>query len=466
MIKMIVSDLDGTFLRDDKTVSNRTIEVFRHCRGAGIKTVFATARGSSATGLIPEGLFDGRIVNNGARAMAGDEIVYDRPVPEDLARYLKKACGGRGLDIVFNSALGKVYAEGCGSEDAAFIKGLLPEDLHLYVSLDNIAMVMHKDATKSKATAELARHWGIAREEIAAFGDDLNDIDLLSYAGTGVAMGNALEEVKAAADGVCGSNEEDGMAVWLLKHFASVTDAESKGVLICEPSGHCGETVVSALKNLGVRCKLVFSEAEVYQELPGGEWSLIFAASSLHDNIRILAPKLCPGVKPVILAEPGEQPHALNTVNLPVNPISIANILNGGSGFVHHEAPPFSPERAEQSWAIEGLDTEKGLRLMGGSEEKFRYMLSAFLRDALEKIGKIKACLEAGDFALYATHVHALKSAALYIGADALSEVAKELETAGKKGDLAYIEANNPGFIADLEELLPRISQVVYQSRD
>jgi len=76
-------------------------------------------------------------------------------------------------------------------------------------------MVMHKDALKSKAVAALAEYWNIERREIVAFGDDMNDIDLLKWCGTGVAMGNALDEVKAAADDMCDTNDNDGIAKWL-----------------------------------------------------------------------------------------------------------------------------------------------------------------------------------------------------------------------------------------------------------
>lgn len=55
-------------------------------------------------------------------------------------------------------------------------------------------------------------------EEIVAFGDDYNDIEMLRACGTGVAVGNALAEVKQAADEVCLTNEEDGVALWLTEH--------------------------------------------------------------------------------------------------------------------------------------------------------------------------------------------------------------------------------------------------------
>ncbi len=76
-------------------------------------------------------------------------------------------------------------------------------------------MVMHKDATKSKAAAKLTRIWNISLSEVAAFGDDLNDIDLLNCAGVGIAMDNALAETKAVADYICGDCDNDGVAEWL-----------------------------------------------------------------------------------------------------------------------------------------------------------------------------------------------------------------------------------------------------------
>ncbi len=66
----------------------------------------------------------------------------------------------------------------------------------------------------------LAQQWGISAEEICAAGDDVNDIPMIAAAGLGVAMGNALDEVKAAADRIAPSHDEDGLVQvvdWLLE---------------------------------------------------------------------------------------------------------------------------------------------------------------------------------------------------------------------------------------------------------
>lgn len=65
----------------------------------------------------------------------------------------------------------------------------------------------------------MARHWNVGASEIVAFGDDHNDLDLLAYAGMGVAVGNALDDVKAVADAICDTNDNDGVARWIEKHL-------------------------------------------------------------------------------------------------------------------------------------------------------------------------------------------------------------------------------------------------------
>ena len=71
---MIVTDLDGTLLRDDKTVSERSKKVLHRYREIGMKTVFAAGRGKSGENLVPLDCFDGQIVNNGALALARDGL--------------------------------------------------------------------------------------------------------------------------------------------------------------------------------------------------------------------------------------------------------------------------------------------------------------------------------------------------------------------------------------------------------
>ena len=245
-IKMAVFDLDGTLLRTDKTVSARTIEALKLCQSKGIKTVYATGRGSSADVIVPPELFDGKITMNGALTKIENKIVRNCLIPCLTARPFLLACDKRGLkmtseitgmhytnftipedwtDVVKNWEITdfsqhdkdaeKIYTYDLTPADITFINEILPEDLYMVMAVDGLAMIMNKDSTKSKAVTALAVYWGIKQSEIAAFGDDLNDIDLLNHVGISIAMENALYNVKAAADHICDTNDNDGVAKWL-----------------------------------------------------------------------------------------------------------------------------------------------------------------------------------------------------------------------------------------------------------
>jgi len=251
---MIVTDLDGTLLRTDKTISEHTKTVLRQCRESGVKVAYATGRGESADMVAPPELFDGRITMNGAIAKVGDEIVYWRLIPYQTARPVLVACDKRGLRITsenggmdysnfvisdvwpyitdfkvvdflkYDMDSEKIYTPNPTQDDVAFINQMLPNDMYFVMTVDAegfLGQIMHKDATKAKAVAALAGYWGISTSEVVAFGDDYNDIDMLSSAGIGVAMDNAHDEVKAVADYVCLSNDNDGLAQWLLS-FADI----------------------------------------------------------------------------------------------------------------------------------------------------------------------------------------------------------------------------------------------------
>jgi Cof subfamily protein (haloacid dehalogenase superfamily) len=246
-IKMIVTDLDHTLLQTDGSISEYTKTTLAKHRRLGIKIVYATGRGGSAEEVAPSELFDGRIINNGAVTFA-DEDIYKHLISYQDARPLLMACDRCGFKVTTqigamhytnfdfflvwpymknfeivdfsNHELDaeKIIITVVSHEDAEFIKEYLTDNMYLTVARDRLGMIMHRDATKSKAIAELARIWGITPCEIVAFGDDLNDIDMLAYAGIGVAMGNALDEVKSITDHICDTNDSDGVAKWLEKN--------------------------------------------------------------------------------------------------------------------------------------------------------------------------------------------------------------------------------------------------------
>ena len=104
-------------------------------------------------------------------------------------------------------AICAAIAQACAAVNAA-----LGEAIHAVQSSPYFLEITHPAATKSRAAAILAQRLGIDHEEIIAFGDSMNDLDLLQFAGMGVAVANAAPQVLAAADYITDTNENDGVA--------------------------------------------------------------------------------------------------------------------------------------------------------------------------------------------------------------------------------------------------------------
>ena len=115
---------------------------------------------------------------------------------------------------------------------------------------------------------------------------------------------------------------------------------------------------------------------------------------------------------------------------------------------------------------VEGLDVQKGLSAVGGSFEIYLRALHVFLRDGQEKARQIKESLSAEDLRLYTIYINAMKSACALIGAGALSETARALEDAGKKGDIPFIRAHNGTFLTGLDTLLRSVEKALPNGKE
>jgi len=113
------------------------------------------------------------------------------------------------------------------------------------------------------------------------------------------------------------------------------------------------------------------------------------------------------------------------------------------------------------AFKIEGIDVEAGIYMTGGSAKNYLKTLAIFRDDGIEKINIIRECFENNDLGLYATHVHALKSASASIGAAKVSNMARLLESAAKISDTEFIAKNNERFIEELSLLLESIKIAV-----
>lgn len=268
--RLIAFDLDGTILKNDKTLSERSLRALRAAHEAGALIVPATGRIYRG---VPAPLREAPfaryfIVINGAKVYdAKEDAVLSRAeIPNELA--LRLAEHMDGLDVIYDcykndwGYVSRAMYERAG--DYISDRGILElfyrsrtpvEDLKAYLRTDGGSvqkMQMHfRDmrakkrqlellpglfpeiavsssvpsnielniaaANKGAALAALCSALGISPGETLAFGDGTNDLSMIRAAGLGVAMGNADFAVKAAADTVCDDNEHDGPAKLLEK---------------------------------------------------------------------------------------------------------------------------------------------------------------------------------------------------------------------------------------------------------
>ena len=129
--------------------------------------------------------------------------------PEDLLRH-----GENAFQVVLAEEKEKAKAVSARVK-AAGIGDIEVRD-HLW---DEFLFINRTGMGKDRSIRVLTEHYGISPEEVVAFGDEKNDLDLLSSAGLGVAMGNAVEDVKACADAIAPTNDENGVAAMLKKLF-------------------------------------------------------------------------------------------------------------------------------------------------------------------------------------------------------------------------------------------------------
>ena len=246
--KLLLFDLDGTLLRSDKTISERTLSALRQCREKGILIGVSTSR-SEQNSLVylnelqPDILISsgGALVKYGAayiyqaefsaaetkamialaRVVCGEacEITIDT-IAAHYWNYKadpKKTDQNWGDSIYtdfadFSEPSLKMCVEIFEEAKAAELADKLPDCDHVRFSDGYWYKFTKKNATKENAILRVAQACGFDTGSIIAFGDDYADIGMLKLCGTGVAMGNAIEAVKAAADVVIGSNDEEGIA--------------------------------------------------------------------------------------------------------------------------------------------------------------------------------------------------------------------------------------------------------------
>ncbi len=259
-VRLAAIDLDGTLLRSDGTLSKRTKAAARAAAAAGIELVLVTARGPRTVGDIAAELeIRGEaICSNGAIVLdlATRRIRKLREIETAVALELVQALRERLPGILFAveresfahepgfaawnvtppagtrvaaaeellerppTKLILRHAEHEVEAIAAVARDLAGQRASVSVSGDWVVEVSPAGVNKAAALAELCDELGIDAAEVVAFGDHLNDLPMLSWAGAGVAVANAHPEVIDLADEVTAANDDDGVAL-VLERLAS-----------------------------------------------------------------------------------------------------------------------------------------------------------------------------------------------------------------------------------------------------
>lgn len=257
---MLVLDIDGTLVGSDKTISEKTREAIIKAQQRG--KIVAIASGRSIAGIrktasnISLEQYGGYVIAYNGTTVVNcktGECIYNQMVPKELVKPVyeaakrvnagivvyndntKEMISGNGLNEYI-----KIDAEACNvtiNEVSDFVKAInfpfnkfllsgKPEHmaevekimakefgdrLNVFRSDPFYVELLPRYVDKGVAVEKLVKHLDIQREKVICIGDSYNDLPMLRFAGMGVAMGNAQQEVKEMADYVTASNDEDGI---------------------------------------------------------------------------------------------------------------------------------------------------------------------------------------------------------------------------------------------------------------
>ena len=277
--KLLVLDVDGTILNSNRELSERTIKTLKKVQQSGVRIALASGRPTSGVLSFAKAIDldfnDGFIISyNGAKVMeaATGKIIFERAVDPRLVPYLERQVQRSGCVLAYydgdevvatdienphivdeahmnNMSLRQVKSISEAMSELGDDKATWPTEVilvnddeqtlmgidghlqrHLNGVVDTILSnpyyldIVVYQVGKSYAMSALVQKLNISMDEVIAFGDGRADINMLQMAGTGIAMGNAPEEVKRCADYTTLSNDEDGAAIAIEQAFEEEQD--------------------------------------------------------------------------------------------------------------------------------------------------------------------------------------------------------------------------------------------------
>lgn len=240
-MRAIITDLDRTLLRTDKTLSEYTLDIMQKCHDRGIAIMAATARPERSILQYHQQIcFDAITTLNGARIILPNAVLENGISHLSVKRILSElvvmpdtlisietsdgiyanaeipewncTCYDGFPHLPTQGALYKILVSSKGDTLYDQVENILTDDVYYTVANGNLMQIMSKNATKWNGICAMLEALNISKAKTVYLGDDNDDIEPIQMCGTGVAVANALGTVISEADYVTGSNDEDGVA--------------------------------------------------------------------------------------------------------------------------------------------------------------------------------------------------------------------------------------------------------------
>ena len=259
---IIALDLDGTLTNSEKIITLRTFDALMKAQREGVRLVLASGRPTFGIAALANQLQladyggyvlsynGGRIIDWCEKTVIFSQVVDQKLVPilydfaekaqlpivtylpdailasKNEGEYLAEEARINGMPVVVAQNFVEEAMQIAGGSTKFLIPGepelliqlesemkaALSEQMEVFRSAPFFLELPPKGIDKAQSLQRLLTHLGLKRESLMAFGDGFNDLSMIQFAGQGVAMANAVEEVKSIADFVTTSNEEDGIA--------------------------------------------------------------------------------------------------------------------------------------------------------------------------------------------------------------------------------------------------------------
>lgn len=254
MIKLIALDLDNTLLEKDNKIHPKTLSLLRECESKGITTVIATGR------LLLSAQKYAREIGPGCKILcyngclitdSSGKAIFSADLPPKTMKKIVAFCKERNLYCQFyldhrilvervteNTTIDPDLANTSAIEAGDFdgydfkpspkamivaapeevpalqaeLEKFFKEEVYIAQSQPYLIEIMPKNVNKANSLALLCEKYGISQREVMACGDNTNDMEMVKWAGTGVAMANSVQALKEAAQYVCQRERSLGVA--------------------------------------------------------------------------------------------------------------------------------------------------------------------------------------------------------------------------------------------------------------